>query len=158
MRVPEAGPCPGFEVKTTVENQTDIGSQCWAGTGVPMPGGSGEQKFVGQQRIVYLSDERLTELIRHAALNLNIPSTLGVKELFLLITEAKQQRDILGPLNRLRYDEGAAVTFHNDNPEGPPNCSIDVCDDWTDYKLKTFMGDSLSQCLAAAEAARKDGG
>ena len=50
MRVPEAGPCPGFEVKTTVENQTDIGSQCWAGPGVPMPGGSGEQKFVEIKR------------------------------------------------------------------------------------------------------------
>jgi len=63
---------------------------------------------------------------------------------------------IVNPLSSLREPEGASVTFFCDNPEfdDNPDCVIEVCDDWTDWKYRRFGGTSLTDALRQAEKAR----
>lgn len=56
-------------------------------------------------------------------------------------------------IERLRAEEGHAVTINCGNPEPPPNAAIDVVGDWTDWEEKRFPGDSVLQCLHDAVAA-----
>jgi hypothetical protein len=59
-------------------------------------------------------------------------------------------------IERLVEDEGAAVTICCPNPEGsgPDNHAVEVCDDWTEYEDRRFMGQTLFAALCAAEDAR----
>jgi hypothetical protein len=57
-------------------------------------------------------------------------------------------------INLLRANEGASVNVLCDNPEGPPNCAIEVCDDWTGWTPRRFEGDTLMYALGSAERAK----
>lgn len=65
---------------------------------------------------------------------------------------------IVEPLNRLRSDEGSSVEILSDNPDGPPNCAIRVFGNWneTHWVTKRFDGNTLAECLQAAEAAKAE--
>lgn len=62
---------------------------------------------------------------------------------------------IVEPLNRLRANEGASVTFICDNPDfnGQPNCAIEVTDSWTDWEPRRFAAETIAECLKLAVAA-----
>jgi len=59
-------------------------------------------------------------------------------------------------IDELRKNEGAAVTILCDNPEGPPNVAIEVCDEWTGWKGRRFEGERLIDCLNDAVRAKND--
>lgn len=61
---------------------------------------------------------------------------------------------VMDRINSLRENEGASVTIMCDNPDGPPNNAIEVCDDWTGWELRRFDGESLIRCLVMAEDAK----
>ena len=64
---------------------------------------------------------------------------------------------ILGPLLRLRDNEGASVTILCPNPDdGMYANEIEVCDEWTGWKPRRFGGDTLAEALEAAEAAKEN--
>lgn len=58
-------------------------------------------------------------------------------------------------INDLRANEGASVNIPCDNPDGPPNNAIEVCDEWTGWEPRRFEGDTLLRALNAALAARE---
>lgn len=64
---------------------------------------------------------------------------------------------IVDPLNRLREDEGNSVTFICPNPDfnGEPDEAIEVSAEWTNWEPRRFTGQSLAECLKAAEKARE---
>lgn len=51
----------------------------------------------------------------------------------------------------LRSEEGDSVTILCDNPEGSPNCAVEVCTWWTYYQDKRFTWDTLTAALEAAQ-------
>lgn len=61
-------------------------------------------------------------------------------------------------LDALRSPEGASVTFCCTNPDTPDNglpaeCVV-VVDDWTNWQDREFRGETLLDCMMAAEADR----
>ena len=85
-----------------------------------------------------------------------------IKRIHLKEKENAELTAVVEPLDKLRNSlkgGGAVVEIYGDNcPDlAPPNNAIEVCSDWTDWKNRRFEGDSLAECLEAAEAARKDG-
>lgn len=58
-------------------------------------------------------------------------------------------------VEKLRAPEGHAVTLICDNPDfnGQPNCAVECCADWTDWKPHRFTGDTILEALQAALAA-----
>lgn len=75
-----------------------------------------------------------------------------VRELPPIMSDLHQFREILA----LRAEEGDAVTIPCDNPDfGGPNCAIEVSAWWTEYNERRFSGDTLAECLNAANSARQ---
>ena len=72
------------------------------------------------------------------------------------VAEIAAMRAVVGPLNRLRAEEGHCVKINCQNPDfnGQPDESIEVCGDWTHWRSQRFTGRTLAACLAAAEAAK----
>lgn len=53
-------------------------------------------------------------------------------------------------IHALRETEGAAVTILSDNPDGPPNCAVEVCSDRTDWKTRRYSGATITEALLSA--------
>jgi hypothetical protein len=68
---------------------------------------------------------------------------------------------IVALLESLRFNEGASVMFHSDNPEPEDvdhQAAIEVSDDWTDWKWRRFDGQSVADCLKRAVKAKQQHG
>lgn len=59
----------------------------------------------------------------------------------------------------LTQDEGDAVTFLCENPEGtgPDNHAVGCCGGWTDWKERRFYAHTSVEALRKAVAARREG-
>lgn len=92
---------------------------------------------------------------RHEKLRAEYGKTLG--EAMNLEGEMKRLQGILEPLDRLRAAEGASVTVFCPNPdqgaEPGTEQAIEVCDEWTGWKMLRFAGETVAEALAAAETA-----
>lgn len=58
-------------------------------------------------------------------------------------------------VENLRAPEGHSITLLCDSPDfnGQPNCAIEVCAEWTNWKPKRFTGDTILVTLMAANRA-----
>jgi hypothetical protein len=66
-----------------------------------------------------------------------------------------EARQIIESIETLREDEGSEIAIQCDNPEGDPNCSVVVTDDWTGWISRRFDGETLADALQAACKAKE---
>lgn len=66
---------------------------------------------------------------------------------------AAEAIEIVALIDALRAEEGDDVRILCDNPEPPPNVAIECNGGWTNYDNRRFEGDTLIQCLRAAQSA-----
>jgi hypothetical protein len=71
------------------------------------------------------------------------------------MAEKMKEMYCMDRINELRENEGESVNVLCDNPDGPPNNAIEVCDEWTGWKPRRFEGDTLLRALNAALVARE---
>lgn len=66
--------------------------------------------------------------------------------------------DYLAIVEALREPEGAEVILLCDNPEfnNKPNNAIEIVDDWTQWTVRRFEGDTMLDCLRQALRARTE--
>ena len=64
---------------------------------------------------------------------------------------------IVDSLNRLRAEEGGSVTIYCSTEElHLQNEFVRVVGEWTRWEARDFEGETLAECLAKAEAAKKE--
>lgn len=68
------------------------------------------------------------------------------------VKDAENDRRLVLALNELRWQEGASVSIHCDNPDfnGLSNSAIEVSDDWTGWQPLRFVGDNVLEALESA--------
>lgn len=72
------------------------------------------------------------------------------------MAEKMMDAKCMSRINELRENEGASVVVYCDNPDGPPNCRVGVCDEWTGWEDKTFEGETILRALTKALVTREE--
>lgn len=70
------------------------------------------------------------------------------------IAHLRAQVQTLTLIDQLRAEDGHSVMIHCDNPDGTPNCAVEVCGDWTEWEFVRFTGATVLEALQAAKAQR----
>lgn len=71
-----------------------------------------------------------------------------------LMRQASDSLECWSLVEQLREPEGAEVHLFCDNPDGPPNNALEICDHWTRWGNRRFQGETILDALRAAKAAR----
>lgn len=72
--------------------------------------------------------------------------------------EIERLQAIVKPLDELRADEGSTVLIPCDNPEpsDPTGCYVEVADEWTEWRPRSFAGENLIEALVRAVEAKRE--